>query len=219
VCRVRFEFVRTSAEVVLSEQWKRTSSNLICWDSGEGELEFYTEWLSPAGRTAGKAAMLGTADLEEKVRRIESMTAPVRKFAVSRSWVSVALLRHPPALWRQLDTNGDDELGARELQNLPRLLAEYDVDGDGEVAYFELPTLFEVVVDRGRPNIVRLSRSLPPQRVRARDPGPAWFNRMDRNDDGDISPREFLGTEKQFRLIDADDDGLIDPREAYLVTP
>jgi hypothetical protein len=37
---------------------------------------------------------------------------------------------------------------------------------------------------------------------------------MDRNGDGDVSPREFLGTQEDFRRIDEDGDGLIDAREA-----
>jgi len=43
---------------------------------------------------------------------------------------------------------------------------------------------------------------------------PAWFRRMDRNADGDVSPREFLGPLEEFRRLDADHDGLIDPKEA-----
>ena len=43
---------------------------------------------------------------------------------------------------------------------------------------------------------------------------PAWFVGMDRNNDGDISPREFLGAPEHFRLFDADHDGLIDATEA-----
>jgi hypothetical protein len=37
---------------------------------------------------------------------------------------------------------------------------------------------------------------------------------MDRNGDGDVSRREFLGTIEQFRRIDSDGDGLIDVVEA-----
>ena len=44
--------------------------------------------------------------------------------------------------------------------------------------------------------------------------GPAWFRKMDRNADGDVSPREWLGTEEEFRKIDTDGDGLISPEEA-----
>ena len=44
--------------------------------------------------------------------------------------------------------------------------------------------------------------------------GPLWFRKMDRNRDGDVSRREFLGTDEQFRLIDKDGDGLISAKEA-----
>jgi hypothetical protein len=37
---------------------------------------------------------------------------------------------------------------------------------------------------------------------------------MDRNGDGDVSRREFLGTDEEFREIDTDGDGLISIEEA-----
>jgi hypothetical protein len=47
-----------------------------------------------------------------------------------------------------------------------------------------------------------------------RSAGPAWFRAMDRNGDGDVSRREFLGTDADFRRIDTDGDGLISREEA-----
>jgi hypothetical protein len=44
--------------------------------------------------------------------------------------------------------------------------------------------------------------------------GPLWFRKMDRNGDGDVSPREFLGSRDDFRRIDTDGDGLISAEEA-----
>ena len=40
---------------------------------------------------------------------------------------------------------------------------------------------------------------------------------MDRNRDGDLSPREFLGSRAQFEKLDKDADGLIDADEAETV--
>ena len=37
---------------------------------------------------------------------------------------------------------------------------------------------------------------------------------MDRNHDGDLTPREFLGPAADFAAADADQDGLVDAREA-----
>src|SRR5262249_57935908 len=44
--------------------------------------------------------------------------------------------------------------------------------------------------------------------------GPIWFQRMDRNMDGDLTWKEFLGPRHVFEMLDADGDGLIDPQEA-----
>jgi hypothetical protein len=60
----------------------------------------------------------------------------------------------------------------------------------------------------GVPDPARLARVTAPPR------GPLWFRKMDRNGDGDVSRREFLGTAEQFRKIDADGDGLISLEEA-----
>lgn len=47
-----------------------------------------------------------------------------------------------------------------------------------------------------------------------RGAAPPWFRKMDRNADGDLSPKEWLGTEEDFKKLDTDGDGLISAAEA-----
>ena len=44
--------------------------------------------------------------------------------------------------------------------------------------------------------------------------GPRWFRAMDKNGDGFVSPREFVGPPELFRKLDADGDGRISSEEA-----
>jgi len=78
----------------------------------------------------------------------------------------------------------------------------------------------------GRGGLSGLSTAIPAAVVRTMNTpaptptsaGPKWFLRMDRNRDGDISRREFLGSRAQFSRLDRDKDDLIDPSEAAAVT-
>ena len=49
--------------------------------------------------------------------------------------------------------------------------------------------------------------------------GPSWFQRMDRNADGDVSSREFLGKLALFKRLDRNGDRLISAQEAKVLEP
>ena len=55
----------------------------------------------------------------------------------------------------------------------------------------------------------------PPRPSPMQQQGPRWFTSLDRNRDGVVSPREFLGPLAVFRQFDKNRNGLIQPDEAF----
>jgi Ca2+-binding EF-hand superfamily protein len=121
-------------------------------------------------------------------------------------------------LFELLDANSDGKLSVRELRTGWSRLASWDRNGDGLLAENEVPHRFQLVLDRGQVNypfaFAVLAGYNRNRRVQQGPRGPAWFRKMDRNGDGDVSLREWLGTEEEFRRIDTDGDGLISVQEA-----
>jgi Ca2+-binding EF-hand superfamily protein len=124
-------------------------------------------------------------------------------------------------LFELIDTNKDGRLSVREMRNAVKLIEQLDRDGDGQIGRNEIPHSYQLTLvsgpvtpnnQFGRPvafNRFAMNQLPPPTKV-----GPLWFRKMDRNRDGDVSRREFLGTDEEFRQIDTDGDGLISPEEA-----
>jgi Ca2+-binding EF-hand superfamily protein len=138
--------------------------------------------------------------------------------------VSLAASPAGNGLFDLLDGNRDRRLSVRELRQMTKLIEQLDRDGDGCVGRDEIPRAFRLTVEKGPAdnggfsgNVVLVASGAmtmdgpPPPEPTA---GPLWFRKMDRNRDGDVSRREFLGTDEEFRRIDADGDGLISAAEA-----
>lgn len=101
-----------------------------------------------------------------------------------------------------LDANLDNRLSLREMRAAPHRLREFDANADGVIQAAEIPATTAVTIGLGH---WRQGSDCG-----ARD----WFASMDRNLDGDLSRREFLGTRARFDRLDADSDGLLSRREA-----
>jgi Ca2+-binding EF-hand superfamily protein len=147
--------------------------------------------------------------------------------AARLSCATVAVTSEGKGLFEMLDADGDGRLSVREMRNAVKLIAELDRDGDGCVSKAEIPRCSVATFRIGPAAGGNDLGSYPPAQalvVRApgrgqRPPakparGPEWFRKMDRNGDGDVSRREFLGTDEQFRAIDTNGDGLISVEEA-----
>jgi Ca2+-binding EF-hand superfamily protein len=122
------------------------------------------------------------------------------------------------ALFQTLDQTGDGRLSLREMRSAAERLRTLDANGDGRLGEDEIPTTILVTLARGgfsgySGGTGTLGRQ-PGGRAPAAAQGPDWFVRMDRNGDGDVTLKEFLGTEEQFRKLDRNGDGFIDRTEA-----
>ncbi|MBI5757278.1 MAG: EF-hand domain-containing protein [Planctomycetales bacterium] len=121
-----------------------------------------------------------------------------------------------------LDSNGDRRISMREMRYADKTLAKMERDDKPGLGEQEPARRYRIEFVRGVFNPFgtpdRAANPRMPQTVVAtvkpRPVGPVWFQRWDRNNDGDITWREFLGPRDAFEQLDADRDELIDPKEA-----
>lgn len=142
---------------------------------------------------------------------------------VAAASVTLELSDRSQGLFAQMDTNGDGQLGLRELRDAVKLLDRLDRDRKGFLTQQDIPHNYRLTLRQGpvapggfNPataffNLYRDGNQVEPEQAGT---GPAWFRKMDRNRDGDISRKEFLFGEELFRKMDTDGDGLISLEEA-----
>jgi Ca2+-binding EF-hand superfamily protein len=140
------------------------------------------------------------------------------RFDAARSRTVLNISEQGRTLFEILDTDRDRRLSFRELQAAADKLALWDKDGDGLLAESEVPLQYRLTIARGNlPALggnfidVRMNSSGTPSE---RTAGPLWYRKMDKNRDGEVSRREFLGETATFEKLDSNHDGFLDVNEA-----
>ncbi len=138
----------------------------------------------------------------EAGKRGAAFGAAYQKFAACRA--TVELTDRGRSLFDWLDTDANGQLSPRELNAAAGRMAGKPLTPEGvprQVRYRVYCSDQPLAVPSGGD-------------VAKTGDAPAWFARMDRNGDGDVSLKEFLGPLDLFRKLDADGDGLISAAEA-----
>jgi len=134
----------------------------------------------------------------------------------SRSMLSINVSEVGRALFSYLDANKDNRLSRREMMEFADRLAVLDPDKTGTIKKESIPYQFRATVSLGAAQYQQYYD--PNQQMQQQRPastsGPTWFRKMDANNDGDVSRREFLGSPKDFAGIDTNSDGIISLSEA-----
>jgi Ca2+-binding EF-hand superfamily protein len=162
----------------------------------EGGVTFDIVSLSVPGEVPATPRALLRKGREKDRERFESVARGVAVLTIrpqARGWFEL------------LDADGDGQLSVRELRAAWARLGGKTLSRPD----FSAPTV-SITLSAG----VSAPSPVPLTRKAISRLGPEWFQAMDRNGDGDISPAEWLGTKEEFKRLDSDGDGLISAAEA-----
>jgi Ca2+-binding EF-hand superfamily protein len=179
----------------------------------------YIDTAEAAANNIGKSAFAAMdVDGDGKVFKGELTSFMTRQNAAAAFRLQLEIRDLGQDLFDMLDTDKDGVLSPRELRDAKNLLVTEDKNGDGALNGDEVPQRLEFELLRGADDRsdtdTRMVRRPARQATKASTSGPLWFRKMDRNNDGDLSPHEFVGPLSAFEKLDANHDGLVDREEA-----
>lgn len=162
------------------------------------------------------------ADLDgnEQLYPDEIRAALEAQRSVERAQVRIQSLGGIDPLFWRIDENRDGRLSAREIAGASERLSGWVTRADQSLQVEQIPGVVVFEIYRGEDDPPQEPLRLVEQSdLTSSEEGdrPAWHKAMDSNNDGDVSRREFLGTDAQFQSLDRDSDGLISVEESVQI--
>jgi Ca2+-binding EF-hand superfamily protein len=205
------------------QEWAATASQLKAAFKGaakDGVVEKANLKDQPV--LSGTFAFLDrNADDKLDEKELTAATDLLTQLAACRATVTVT--DQGRGLMELIDANRDGQLSLREQAAIPGVVKPI-LAKDGTLGRADVPRLlavqsgyagFRMLTTAATDGVVQfVGGMVAPQPPAAKRSGPAWFLKTDRNGDGDVSPKEFLGPLGMFQKFDADGDGLISADEA-----
>ncbi|MEY3460111.1 MAG: hypothetical protein RL215_3268 [Planctomycetota bacterium] len=194
----------------------------------EAEYQQFSGLVAQAGVSASFDDM--DTDRDKRLSRTELLGYVDREQAAVASSIEVGVEQQGKTLFSRLDADTDRRLTRREFQRAADLFAQMDADGNQSLSENDLQTQYVLTIGLGRSELRRSDGMNSMRMIMANNTdailtpensaeAPVWFQRMDRNLDGDVSLREFPGTVEMFQQLDSDRDGLISAAEAAAAAP
>ena len=198
----------------------------IGWVADANKNRYIEPGEFPQLMLTGASFEMVDADNDGKVMRDELTEFIKDQTAVQQSRLLLNVTHKSRSLFDLLDANSDRRLSEREFREGYSRLRTVDSDRDGRISRTDLSGDYVLTLEVARaalftndamampaPQVPRTASTLDKRA------GPSWFQRMDRNGDGDVSGREFLGGLALFTRMDRNRDGLISLQEAKVLEP
>lgn len=219
VLRVGSQLMRMSVAPGLTPTlWERYLSTQM--PSFPGKEKFVTEESLIGPRNQALLILMDAADQNSDGRLTPKEYKQFRDFQrhIMDLGLQIVHAERMVDLFDILDENSDGRLNIRELRTAwDRLIV---LEPSQDKSAFTREALQPSVGLRLSSRVLQAAQpqldAQPFQQVQGAQVmiGPLWFQKMDRNQDGDLTLREFLGSEVRFRELDLNGDGLISAQEA-----